>query len=43
MSVNAGRRNEMGQAVEQLEGREAKLVATVHIRLGESVDQASLR
>jgi len=37
------RRYEAGQALEQLERREAKFMATVHIGLGEPVDQASLR
>ena len=41
--VDARRRYEAGQAVEQLKGREAKLVATVQIGLGEPVDEASLR
>jgi len=43
VSVDAGRRHEAGESVEQLKGREAKLVAAVHIGLGEPVDQASLR
>jgi hypothetical protein len=43
MAMDARRRNEAGRAVEQLEGSEAKLVVTVHIGLGEPVDQASLR
>ncbi len=41
--VDARRRHEAGQAVEQLKGREAKLFATVHIGLGEPIHQASLR
>jgi hypothetical protein len=41
--VDARRRNEAGQAVEQLEGSEAKRLATAQIGLGEPVDQASLR
>jgi len=36
------RRNEAGQALEQLEGCEAKRLATVQIELGEPVDQAGL-
>ncbi len=35
--------HEAGQAVEQFEGRERKLVAAVHIGLGEPVDETSLR
>lgn len=34
-AVDARRRNDMGQAVERLEGREAKLMASVHIGLGD--------
>jgi hypothetical protein len=41
--VDARRRHEGGELVEQLKGRETKLVATVHIGLGEPVDKASLR
>ena len=41
--MDAGRWNEPGQAVEQLEGSEAKLLATVHIGLGEPIYQPSLR
>jgi hypothetical protein len=41
--MDAGRRHEPGQAVEELEGGEAKLVAAVHIGLGEPIHQASLR
>ncbi len=43
MAMDAGRRNEPGQAVEQLEGCEAELMTAVHIGLGEPVDQASVR
>jgi len=43
MPMDAGRWHEPGQAVEQFEGREAKHLATVHIGLGEPLDQASLR
>jgi hypothetical protein len=43
VSMDAGRRNEAGQALEQLEGCEAKLLATVHIGLGKPVDQTSFR
>ena len=43
VAVEARGWNEAGQAVKQFEGREGKLVATVHIGLGESVDQAGLR
>jgi len=43
MAMDARRRNEMGQALEQFEGCKAKRLATVHIGLGEPVDQASLR
>ena len=43
MAMDARRRNEAGQAVEELEGGEAKHFAAVHIGLGEPVDQASLR
>jgi len=43
VSMDARRRHEAGRAVEQLKGSEAKLVVTVHIGLGEPVDQASLR
>jgi len=41
--MDAGRRHEAGQGVEELEGSEAKHLATVQIGLGEPVDQASLR
>ena len=41
--MDARRRHEAGQALEQLEGCEAKGLATVHIGLGEAVDQAGLR
>jgi hypothetical protein len=41
--MDAGRWNEPGQAVEELEGSEAKHFATVHIGLGEPIHQASLR
>jgi len=41
--MDAGRWNEAGQAVQQFEGCKAKFLATVHIGLGDSVDQASLR
>ena len=34
MAMDARRRNEPGQAVEELVGRETKLLATVHIGLG---------
>ena len=43
MAMDAWRRNEAGQALEQFEGSETKHLATVHIGLGEPVDQASLR
>ena len=43
MTMDARRRNEPGQAVEQLVGSEAKLLAAVHIGLGEPIHQASLR
>jgi hypothetical protein len=43
MAMDARRRNEPGQAVEQLEGSEAKYFATVHIGLGEPIHQASVR
>ena len=43
MPMDAGRRHEAGQAVEELEGWEAKHLATVHIGLGEPIHQASLR
>ena len=43
MAVNAGRRHQAGQARKELEGRETKLEATVHIGLREPVGQASLR
>ena len=43
MAMDAGRRNEPGQALEELEGCETKLLATVHIGLGEPVHQTSLR
>jgi len=41
--MDAGRRHEPGQAVEELERSEAKLLAAVHIGLGEPIPQASLR
>jgi len=41
--MDAGRWNEPGQALEELEGSEAKHFATVHIGLGEPIHQASLR
>ena len=41
--VDARRWYEAGQAVEQLKGRETKLVAAVHIGLGEPIHQASVR
>jgi hypothetical protein len=43
MSMDASGRSEQGQSLEQLEGREAKLRATVHIELGEPVHQAGPR
>ena len=43
VSMDARWRHQAGESVEQLEGSEAKLLATVHIGLGEPVDQASLR
>ncbi len=43
VSMDARRRNEPGQAVEQLKGREAKHFAAVPVGLEEPVDQASLR
>ena len=43
MAMNAGRHHQAGQAVEQLEGGEAKFLATVPIGLGEPVDQTSFR
>lgn len=42
MPMDAGWRNEAGQALEELEGREVKRLATVQIGLGEPVDQAGL-
>jgi hypothetical protein len=41
--VDARRWYEAGQAVEELEGSEAKRLATVQIGLGEPIDQAGLR
>jgi hypothetical protein len=41
--VDARRWYEPGEAVEQLKGRKLKLVATVHIGLGEPIHQASVR
>ncbi len=41
--MDAGRRNEAGQSLEQLEGCEAKHFAAVHIGLGEPIHQASFR
>ena len=38
MPMDAGRRNERGQSLEQLEGCKAQLLATVHIGLREPVD-----
>jgi ferrochelatase len=43
MSVNARRRNEPGQAVEQLEGCEVKHCTAVQIGLGEAIHQPSVR
>ena len=43
VSMDARRWYEPEQSLEQFEGREAKLMAVVHIGLGEPVDQASLR
>ena len=43
MAMDARRRNEPGQSLEQLKGSEAKLLATLHIGLGEPIHQASLR
>jgi len=43
MAMDARRWNEAGQALEQLEGSEARQLATVQIGLGEPVHQASLR
>jgi hypothetical protein len=43
MAMDARRRNELGQAVEELEGCEAKHFAAVHIGFGEPIHQASVR
>jgi hypothetical protein len=42
MTMDARRRHEMGQSLEQLEGREAKHLATVPIGFGKPIDQTSL-
>ncbi len=41
--MDARRWHEAGQAVEQFERTEAKLMATVHLGLGEAIHQASVR
>jgi hypothetical protein len=42
VSMYSWGRNELGEGVEELEGREQQLGAAVDVRLGESVDQAAL-
>ena len=38
MAMDARRRNEPGQAVEELKGSETKLLAPMHIGLGKPVE-----
>ena len=42
VSMHSRGRDELGDGVEELEGREQQLGVAVDVRLGESVDQAAL-
>ena len=42
VSMHSWGRDELGDGVEELEGREQQLGVAVDVRLGESVDQAAL-